>query len=398
MTESSNDRLLNAVAEIARQEQLLLAAEDISDPAFAELSDAELQALAGSVSEQLWPVQPAVSERQRPASERQRARLLRPQRGFGRRLGWLAAAAALFGASVWLVQYALPGPEPVAQQQPAARDDRHLTLPDGSTLALGEQAEAHVVALTAREVRVQLDHGSVECEVAHDPERRFVVAAGGFEVVVKGTHFTVSSQPDAVARVQVAVSVERGLVEVRQPPDQVLALLGVGQRWSSDGPSPAAPVPIPAPPPAPRAIERESGRLTPAPARAPRDAVAASARELFDRANAERLAGHAREAAAAFDELRRSYPNDSRAGYAAFMLGRIRLDSLADANGAAEAFAFAIAHPGGGYFLEDAEARRVEALAKAGRAGECRAARDQFLVNHPQAVRAAFVAQLCSTP
>lgn len=412
MTQSSNDWLLNAVAEIAQQEQLQLAAEDISGPAFAELSDAELQALAGSVSEQLWR-QPSEAERPRAASEGKAAAsdgtgavLRLPRRRLGR-LGWLAAAAALFGAGVWLAQYALPGPEPVAQRsgssprwQAAPSDDRQLTLPDGSTLALGEQAQAHVVALTAREVRVQLDQGSVECEVAHDPERRFVVAAGGFEVVVKGTHFTVSSQLDAAAHVQVAVRVERGLVEVRQPPEQVLALLGPGQGWSSAEPSPAAPVPIPvAPPPAARAIERGSGRLiTPPPARAPRDAVAASARELFDRANAERLAGHAREAAAAFDQLRQRYPDDSRAGYAAFMLGRIRLDSLADANGAAEAFAFAIAHPGGGFFLEDAEARRVEALAKAGRASECRAARDQFLASHPQAVRAAFVAQRCGTP
>jgi hypothetical protein len=77
------------------------------------------------------------------------------------------------------------------------------------------------------------------------------------------------------------------------------------------------------------------------------------------------------------------------------MLGRIRLDTLADASGAAEAFAFAIAHPGGGFFLEDAEARRVEALAKAGRENECRAARAQFLARYPQAVRAPFVAQPC---
>jgi hypothetical protein len=77
------------------------------------------------------------------------------------------------------------------------------------------------------------------------------------------------------------------------------------------------------------------------------------------------------------------------------MLGRIRLDTLADASGAAEAFAFAIARPGGGFFLEDAEARRVEALAKAGRENECQAARAQFLARYPQAVRAPFVAQLC---
>jgi hypothetical protein len=74
---------------------------------------------------------------------------------------------------------------------------------------------------------------------------------------------------------------------------------------------------------------------------------------------------------------------------------RSRLDTLADAGGAVEAFEFAIAHPGGGFFLEDAGARRVEALAKAGRQNECQAAREQFLASYPRAVRAAFVAQLC---
>jgi hypothetical protein len=116
---------------------------------------------------------------------------------------------------------------------------------------------------------------------------------------------------------------------------------------------------------------------------------------LFEQANAARLAGRASEAAAAFDELRLRHPTDTRAGYAAFMLGRIRLNSLDDANGAVEAFTFALAHPGGGFFREDAEARRVEALAKAGRTLECCQARDRFLASHPGAVRAALVAKQC---
>jgi hypothetical protein len=80
------------------------------------------------------------------------------------------------------------------------------------------------------------------------------------------------------------------------------------------------------------------------------------------------------------------------------MLGRLRLDALGDAAGAVEPFSFAMAHPGAGFFLEDAEARRIEALAKSRRMLECRAARDQFLARHAGSDRAAFVAKLCGAP
>lgn len=409
MTDPAGDRLLNAVAEVAQQEWLQLPAEDLSDAAFAELSNEELQALAGSVSDRL--VSNGLAHGHISALDARGREDRQRRRGLARRLGWLAAAAAVLGTSVWLVQSSLLPEERVAQHQPAASSDRRLSLPDGSTLALAEQTEAHLVALTPGEARVQLEHGSVECEVAHNPHRRFVVAAGAFEVVVKGTHFTVSLGLDAAAPAAVAVSVERGLVEVRQPPDRVLALLGAGESWASNGLSSREPSPGEAAPPS-AALDTKaesSGVAGKAPKSAPgaakplavpqgRDAEPSDARRLFERADGERVAGHAGQAAAAFDELRRRYPEDERAGYAAFMLGRIQLDSLGDPNAAADAFAFAIAHPSGGFFLEDAEARRVEALSKAGRTEECRRERDQFLARHPQALRAAFVARQCAAP
>lgn len=404
MTQPGDERLLNAVSDVAREEHVQLMSQDLGGAAFTELSDAELQMLAGAVSEQLVREPPA--RQKRPAQRAQ---------GLAQRLRWLAAAAALFGGGLWLMQRLPPDREQQTASAPPASTDRQLALPDGSTLALGEQTEARVVKLDPREVRVQLERGSVECEVAHNPERRFVVATGALEVVVKGTRFTVSSGLEATAPEHVVVSVERGLVEVRQPPDRVLALLGPGQRWSSDGrttppaawsaaPAPTASQPAPAalrPSPLPEAAPSQRG--DPATAPMPRQRPAPSARQLFERADAERLAGRAREAAEAFDELRRRHPSDARAGYAAFMLGRIRLDSLADPGGAVEAFEFAIAHAATeakaestGFFLEDAAARRVEALDKAGRSRDCRAAREQFLLQYPKAVRAPLVAKLCA--
>lgn len=422
MTQPGDERLLDAVAEVARDEHVQLMSHALDESAFAELSEAELQRLASAVSQQLGSEPP----RAQPGEPRPPAAA--GQRGLGRRLGWLAAAAALLGG-LWLVQRLPSGAEQLEARAPAI--DRQLTLPDGSTLALGAQTEARVVTLDPHEVRVQLDRGSVECEVAHNPERRFVVATGALEVVVKGTRFSVSSGLEATAPEQVVVSVEQGLVEVRQAPEHVLALLGAGQRWSSDGrsspplslPPPAPPAPplldVPSPPvPQPAAPEPGAARPTAAQRAVPgaaarersepaagatRDSSSApSARQLFERADAERLAGRSRQAAEAFDELRRHYPNDTRAGYAAFMLGRIRLDSLGDPGGAAEAFEFALAHAardgsaaGSGFFLEDAAARHVEALDGAGRREECRAARERFSRSFPRAVRAALVKQLC---
>ncbi|HEU4581854.1 MAG TPA: FecR domain-containing protein [Polyangiaceae bacterium] len=199
------------------------------------------------------------------------------QRWGARRLGWLLAAAALCGGVVWLA--ALPLSEQQGGAVTSAGTARSLTLPDRSTLALAEHTEARVVRLEPGEVRVQLARGSVECEVAHDPARRFVVAVGGLEVVVKGTHFTVSAGVPAPGQPAIAVSVERGRVEVRQP-DRVLALLGPGQRWSNQA-SDSAPSELPPaePPPVPPAAVEPS---TPAPAAAPRPPPAPRARQRFE--------------------------------------------------------------------------------------------------------------------
>ena len=99
-------------------------------------------------------------------------------------------------------------------------------------------------------------------------------------------------------------------------------------------------------------------------------AVEASPPELLRLAEVARSAGRLAEAARAFDALRHKYRGDARAGLAAFELGRIRLDSMGNAAGAAEAFADAIALSPGAPFREDAEARRVQALERSG-SGAC---------------------------
>jgi transmembrane sensor len=108
-----------------------------------------------------------------------------------------------------------------------------------------------------------------------------------------------------------------------------------------------------------------------------------SARDLFDEAQRARAEGRAPDAAHAFDRLRRGFPRDPRAALSAFELGRLRLDVLGDPQGAEEALRDAMALGPQSPFREDAEARRVEALARMGDAGACTAARTAYLARWP---------------
>lgn len=317
--------------------------------------------------------------------------------GVGILVGALALVRSLDTAPVAVDRSA---GELVASAPSAASDaPQQLSLADGSRLMLSTGTRARVLAMRADEVRVRLERGQVDCEVAPDRARRFVVEAGEFEVVVTGTRFTVNSDEDPTNASSVAVSVERGSVQVWEPPHRLLAALGAGQRWASERPAqpsvealdagraaPAAPALTPA--------ARSAPAPTPPPAGA-RPVPSSDANSLLARASAARQAGKLPEAVAALERLLRQHPKDERAGYAAFLLGRIQLDTLGDARAAVESFSFAVAHPGSGFFLEDAEARRVEALAKAGQMAECAAARDRFLAKYPSAARAASIRDAC---
>ena len=128
MTQPGDDRLLSSVAELAREEHVQLMSQDLSDAAFAELSEAELQMLASAVAEQLTREPQASRD---TAAGRAPRVLAKPS--FARRWGWLASAAALLGgglfAGPWLVQHLQPGGEQVAERAPAASDERRLSLP-----------------------------------------------------------------------------------------------------------------------------------------------------------------------------------------------------------------------------------------------------------------------------
>jgi transmembrane sensor len=280
-----------------------------------------------------------------------------------------------------------------------------VTFADGSEVTLERASRARVVLDRADAVRLEIERGGVEIEATHVAGRSFVVMARGYEVKVVGTHFEVRASPDAVE-----VHVDRGKVEIRSSSGDV-STLGAGETWRAGKDEASVPSaslsvspPPPPPPPSSSVTATTSAELAQAPASGDAHSLSSAkpssqrgsrdgAKELFEDARAELTAGHPAAAARAFDRLRREHRGDSRAGLAAYELGRLRLDALGDPRGAEEALRDAMTH--GGPFREDAEARRVQALARMGDHGACTAARDAYLARYPRGSFRAAVALYC---
>jgi hypothetical protein len=315
---------------------------------------------------------------------RARVRGVRGRRAWA---GWaLAAAAAIACVVVWVVVRRPPasvGGMEGAMLESGAGQGVHVTLAEGSQLDLAAESRARLTSARPTSVRIDLEKGRVEIEATHVAARSFVVAAGAYEVRVVGTHFVVERSPGQ----RVTVRVDRGAVEVASATGEIRRL-AAGEQWSApDGargadsmsaaPSPPPPAPSSAPAAAPSAPPIG---VSPA---APSAAHEETAKQLFDEAQQARAEGRPQDAARAFDRLRHGFRRDRRASLASFELGRLRLDVLNDPRGAEEAFRDAIALGPASPFREDAEARRVEALARMGDASGCASARDAYLARWP---------------
>lgn len=320
-------------------------------------------------------------------------------------LGALALAAALIIAYVRFSPVSAPTAGRTVQtgeRVESAADGSTLALPDGSSVRLDERASLHVADASPRHVRLALASGRADCDVLPNLARPFRVDAAGFSVHVKGTRFSVRVAERAGAKPDVSVAVSHGRVEVHGPDDTLLAVLSAGQRWSSPQaePEPAqTPEPAalsPAPPAA--GANATSGARSAERTRPERTSVerVSGAAALLEQATEARVAGRAAEAADLYARLKDRYPRDPRAGLAAFELARVRLDSLDDARGALSALRFALGHRTASFVAEDAEALRVDALARAGELAACREARARFLTTHAHSVHRRRVEKACA--
>jgi len=326
-----------------------------------------------------------------------------PRLGGPRRArGWVWAGAALcVGAAAVAIVVRGRGVEPGAQvasawegaQLETAADALSVTLVDGSSLKVEPRSRVEVGERNPSALKLLLARGRIACDVTHRDGRSFVVAAGGVEVRVVGTRFSVANEEAGAGR-RVEVRVERGVVEVRgSGPGAEVVRVEAGHSWSQvtktealegeGSEAEAAPeVEAEEAEVAPRAVRPERAHVGARAARSP----AADGRELFEQARSEWRAGRMAEAAKTYQALLASYPRDPRAGLAAFELGRLRMDRLGDMPGAVVALQQAVALAPGAELREDALARLVAASAAAHDRAVCTRARARYLADYPGGV------------
>jgi transmembrane sensor len=144
-----------------------------------------------------------LTERRR--RERDRSRTLR--RGTMLAIGALAAGAA--GVAVLLSLQPAPGAGAAQAYATGLGQMRTVRLADGSVVELNAKTKL-AVNYEPRARRVTLADGEAAFDVAHDPDRPFLITAGDRTVRVVGTRFDVRRRDG-----QLSVTVDRGVVEVR---------------------------------------------------------------------------------------------------------------------------------------------------------------------------------------
>jgi transmembrane sensor len=323
----------------------------------------------------------------------------------------ICLASALAGVAVVVVARALPLAPPArtasgtpvasAVPQPAGQ----VRFSDGSVATrLDPQSTVTVVEDTPRRVALDLGRGRQRFEVVPMPERSFVVRAGDVSVTVVGTVFAMERVAD-----RIGVTVERGrvLVDWRSgsrmlgagesgwfPPlvigDPPLPEPGVAPERARLAPRPGQAVTAPPAvrPPEPGPIEAAAAPPRPpssveTAAAPPRPPSIETAESLLGAADAAREAGRTGEGVALLRRVLAQHRSDPRAPLAAFTLGRVLLMELDRPREAAVAFAEVRALAPQGPFAEDALAREVEALRKAGAAGEARERAREYLRLYP---------------
>jgi transmembrane sensor len=207
--------------------------------------------------------------------------------------------------------------------------------------------------------------GGARFSVPHDPDHPFVVAAGDVTIEDLGTTFTVRY----LSADRLKIAVEEGRVRVRAVGTDTEvpagATLEVPVSPAVEGPrTESRPAGVAASSWRPLAERGQYEEARRALRKAGPSAVRDDTADLLLAADAARLSGHPAEAVPYLERVLRGHARDPRTGLAAFTLGRVLLDELGRPSEAVDAFA--LARSSGGPLAEDALAREVEALSRAG--------------------------------
>lgn len=175
-----------------------------------ERLSAELSASAPELLSAL-DARPAAPAPRRASAPRQAARPLRTSRI----IGALTAAAAAAVVVVGVQQIQAPAPTEVYQT--AKGETRTLDLADGSHIHLNSASKVSV-RLEKKGRFIELAEGEAAFDVAKDPNRPFLIAAGERDIRVVGTEFDVLRHQG-----RLRVTVRRGVVAVQSPKNAVQA-------------------------------------------------------------------------------------------------------------------------------------------------------------------------------
>jgi transmembrane sensor len=287
---------------------------------------------------------------------RARRRLTRVAGSCALRLGFvLAVVVGSEAAGSRLAAAQVHGAAPPPSAAAAVGEAQRLALADGSIAVLGSaSARLDVLRDEPAHIELALRVGSARFEVVPNEARSFVVTADPIRVVVVGTIFEVE-RDDAHIR----IAVREGAVRVETPSE--LHHVGAGGSFWLD--LPAATTAQPAEPTTPE--------------------VALDPDALLEAADAARLNQQPKAAVAYLRRLLREHTTSSVAPLAGFTLGRVLLESLGQPSEAAAAFALARRQAPQGSLAQDALAREVEALSKAGRSREAYERAQSYVQQYP---------------
>lgn len=315
--------------------------------------------------------------------------------------------------------------------------DIPIHFSDGTQLNLAGGSRARIAAVYQEGADIVLEKGHLAADVVHREGTRWTVAVGPFEVHVVGTRFAVTWD---VALETLDVTLHEGAVLVTGPSlgagraveaGQTLHISTQTETLSAASPSAVSTPPLPQPSLAPlhaAPVLSETAVALPSPAPvasvAPasfrelaaqgkyRDSLAAaeaegfaglcegsSAADLLVLGDSARFAGSVGRARQAYTALRLRFPGDSRAGAAAFVLGRMAFEQAGAYAEAATWFSTYLREQPGGALAREAAGRLMEARERSGDAAGARAAATSYLANYPTGPHAAKAQSLLeSTP
>ncbi|HEX5098468.1 MAG TPA: FecR domain-containing protein [Polyangiaceae bacterium] len=324
------------------------------------------------------------------ASERRLRRHNRGMLGIGLGLGTAASLVLVVLLRLAPATSATGGTKPSAGARPSEvaalgsaaipapsverRAPEVITLADQSrAIPLAPETRLAVEEDAAERVHLRLERGQARFEVTRRPERSFTVRAASVTVSVIGTTFGVEVVAD-----RVAVNVEKGVVEVDWGVGQKRLLAGESGWFPPLVLSGEAAAPSDGSPP-----PSKTGHSSSAPVAGSARSAARGAPELLADVDAARAAGHPDRAVELLKQLLRDYPRDPRAPLAAFTLGRVLLNELGRPREAAAAFNDVRRMAPASQFAEDALAREVEAWSRASEPSRARALAATYLERYP---------------